>query len=115
MDIDEIHGQSSPSRPSDDDSEFAGDGDEAEEGSGGAHSSADAERASRQVDTQTAIAELAEAQQVHFRMCNIQLMMVVTVNAFCMRESSCISCCAPSFAFISASSLNPNLASLFQI
>ena len=65
MDIDEIHEESSPSRPSDEDAEFAGDGDEAEEGSDGAHSSADDERASRQVDTQTAIAELAEAQQVN--------------------------------------------------
>ena len=73
MDIDE----SSPSRPSDEDDEYAEGGDEADDGDEqqleDAQQGADSreeERAtasatgSRLVDTQTAIAELAEAQQV---------------------------------------------------
>jgi hypothetical protein len=96
MDIDE----SSPSRASDEYDEYAGDGDEADDGDEqqlederqGADSREEerttgtAATGSRLVDTQTAIAELAEAQQVQcariFATCSMMFQHLVCTRAF---------------------------------
>ena len=123
MDIDE----SSPSRASDEDDEYAGDGDEAEDGDEqrlddeqqGADSReeerATAGSGSRLVDTQTAIAELAEAQQV-LDACILQYV-VMYYNLLCTRalemRGICFlsrALCASSNQFTTPSPPSPSVA-----